>query len=313
MSRVGALSFIGLEKELIWNVPSDFIHFFPFFSESFKVSIEPIAEVQILGLLDQSPRYKGLITVGGSFSGPVYPSLVGHLLRAALGPPTTEYASPYRHLFIPVQGRFSNDAALPSYSITVGRDETVQRYTGAVCQSLTFSFSKGGMLTFEAQWIAANFENLPYMPIVALPMETPFSVDATVMRNHRHYGSLQDISIAITNNIEGVRTISNNGGIISRVAWNGVRTIEISGSADFDNDDLYNDFLSFGDTYWKFEWSQGDASSLAFELFALKNLDSSPNVSGEGRITLPFRLSAEYGFAQGRAMHVILVNNINEY
>ena len=312
MSRVGALSFLGLGRETAWNTPVAASAFFPFSSESLKVSIEPIAEAQIRGILDQSPRYKGLITIGGSFSGPVYPSLIGHLLRAALGAPTTTGIGPYTHTFNPTQGRFSNSAALPPYSITVGRDGAIERYSGCVCQSLSFSFAKGGMLTFEAQWIGASYD-YPGAPTVALPTDTPFTLDALVQRNGVAFGSLQDISIAINNNIEGVRTINNNGGIISRVAWNGMRTIEVSGTADFDNNTLYNDFLAFGDTPWLFEWSQGANTRLTLTFPAMKNLDGSPNVGGEGRITLPFSLSAEYDLATGRAMQAVLVNNVASY
>lgn len=312
MSRVGALSFLGLGRETAWNTPVAASAFFPFSSESLKVSIEPIAEAQIRGILDQSPRYKGLITIGGSFSGPVYPSLIGHLLRAALGAPTTTGTGPYTHTFNPTQGRFSNSAALPPYSITVGRDGAIERYSGCVCQSLSFSFAKGGMLTFEAQWIGASYD-YPGAPTVALPTDTPFTLDALVQRNGVAFGSLQDISIAINNNIEGVRTINNNGGIISRVAWNGMRTIEVSGTADFDNNTLYNDFLAFGDTPWLFEWSQGANTRLTLAFPAMKNLDGSPNVGGEGRITLPFSLSAEYDLATGRAMQAVLVNNVASY
>ena len=312
MSRVGALSFLGLGRETTWNTPVAASAFFPFSSESLKVSIEPIAEAQIRGVLDQSPRYKGLITIGGSFSGPVYPSLIGHLLRAALGAPTTTGIGPYTHTFNPTQGRFSNSAALPPYSITVGRDGAIERYSGCVCQSLSFSFAKGGMLTFEAQWIGASYD-YPGAPTVALPTDTPFTLDALVQRNGVAFGSLQDISIAINNNIEGVRTINNNGGIISRVAWNGMRTIEVSGTADFDNNTLYNDFLAFGDTPWLFEWSQGANTRLTLTFPAMKNLDGSPNVGGEGRITLPFSLSAEYDFATGGAMQAVLVNNVASY
>ena len=312
MSRVGALSFLGLGKEATWNTPVAASAFFPFSSESLKVSIEPIAEAQIRGVLDQSPRYKGLITVGGSFSGPVYPSLIGHLLRAALGAPTTTGTGPYTHTFNPTQGRFSNSAALPPYSITVGRDGIIERYSGCVCQSLSFSFAKGGMLTFESQWIGANYDS-PGAPTVALPTDTPFTLDALVQRNGVAFGSLQDISIAINNNLEGVRTINNNGGIISRVAWNGMRTIEVSGTADFDNNTLYNDFLAFGNTPWSFEWSQGANTRLTLTFPAMKNLDGSPNVGGEGRITLPFSLSAEYDLATGRAMQAVLVNNVTSY
>jgi len=312
MSRVGALSFLGLGKEATWNTPVAASAFFPFSSESLKVSIEPIAEAQIRGVLDQSPRYKGLITVGGSFSGPVYPSLIGHLLRAALGAPTTNGTGPYTHTFTPTQERFSNNAALPPYSITVGRDGFVERYTGCVCQSLSLSFTKGGMLTFEAQWIGANYDS-PGAPTVALPTDAPFTLDALVQRNGVAFASLQDISIAINNNLEGVRTINNNGGIISRVAWNGMRTIEVSGTADFDNNTLYNDFLAFGNTPWSFEWSQGANTRLTLTFPAMKNLDGSPNVGGEGRITLPFSLSAEYDLATGRAMQAVLVNNVAGY
>lgn len=312
MSKVGALSSLGLAKETAWNTPVAASSFFPFSSESLKVSIEPIQEAQIRGVLDQAPRYKGLITIGGGFSGAVYPSLIGHLLRAALGAPTTTGTGPYTHTFTPTQSRFSTDSALPPYSITVSRDGEVERYSGCVCQSLSFSFSKGGLLTFESSWLGANYDS-PAAPTPTLPTDTPFSLDAVVQRNSVAFGSIQDLSIAINNNIEGVRTINNNGGIITRVAFNGPRTIEVSGTADFDSAQLYNDFLAFGNTPWSFEWAQGASPKLTFTFPALKNLDGSPNVGGEGRITLPFSFSAEYDSAAGRAMQAVLVNSVASY
>lgn len=312
MSKLGALSSLGVAKETTWNTPVAASTFFPFSSESLKISIEPIQEAQIRGVLDQSPRYKGLITIGGAFSGAVYPSLIGHLLRAALGAPTTTGTGPYTHTFTPTQGRFSTDSALPPYSITVTRDGVVERYSGCVCQALTFSFSKGGILTFESTWIGGNYDS-PAAPTVTLPTDTPFTLDAVVQRNSVAFGSIQDLSIAISNNLEGVRTINNNAGIITRVALSGIRSIEVSGTADFDNAQLYNDFLAFGNTPWSFEWAQGASPKLTLTFPAMKNLDGSPNVGGEGRITLPFSLSAEYDTATSRAMQAVLINSIASY
>lgn len=312
MSKTGAFSSLGLAKETTWNTPVAASAFVPFTSESLKHSIEPIQEVQIRGVIDQSSRYKGLITIGGSFSGVVYPSLIGHLLRAALGAPITTGVGPYTHTFAPAQSRFSPDSALPPYSITVNRDTHVTRYSGCVCQSLSFSFSKGGLLTFESQWIGGNYDN-PSAPTVTLPTDTPFTLDALVQRNSVAYGSLQDLSISISNNLEGVRTINNAGGIISRVAFAGVRTIEVSGTADFYDTQLLTDFLAFGNTPWSFEWAQGASPKLTFTFPALKVLDAVPNVGGEGRITVPFSGSAEYDTATSNSMQAVLVNSTASY
>jgi Phage tail tube protein len=310
---VGALLEFGGAKEAVWGTGVAPTFYPPVSSEGFKDGPEAISELQLRGILDTDPKYKGMQMVSGAFGGIAYPSQLGHVLRAALGPPVTTGAGPFTHTFVPIQAPFvpASGQALPSYSFTVNRDSIqILRYEGMQCSKLSLKFSQGGALTYDTSWIGRD-ASVQTAPTVTLPTDTPFTLSANIQRNAVAFADLQDFSLDISNSIEAVKTI-NNSDKITRISWSGRRTIALSGTADFASLQLYNDFKAFASTPWTIVFTIG-ASTLTLEFPALLITDESNNVGGDGRITASFSSEARYDTATARAFRAILVNATATY
>lgn len=310
MSNIGALGVVGIGKEATFGTgvpPTDFI---PFTSEGFKDGPEAIQEAQIRALLDQAPKYKGMQAVTGTLSGVAYPGILGHLLRAALGAPVDAGAGPYTHTYTPIQDAFSADAALPSYSITVKRGPQLIRYLGMVCSGLTLKFTQGGLLTFDSNWIGQDVDT-PTSPTVTLPSDAPFQMTAALTRGGTAEASLQDYSLAITNTLEALKLI-NNTSKIARIAWSGLRTVALTGTADFAAADLYTQFKAFASQAWALTHTQG-TDILATSLPAGLITDAGAAIGGEGRITLGFTADGMYDTVTSKALEITLTNSVATY
>lgn len=311
-SNSGQLSALGLAPETTWGTPVAPADFFPFSSEGFKDGPEAITELQLRGLLDSDPKFKGMQAVSGSFGGVAYPTLLGHLLRAALGAPVTTGAGAYTHTFTPAQAAFSSDAPLPPYSIAVKRDavQTV-RYAGNVLTKLSLKFSQGGILSVDTAWLGKDADATYTMPAVTLPTGNPFHLTADLKRNAVSFADIADLTVEITNNVEVVKTI-NNSSLVNRMAWTSGRTITVTGSADFQSQQFYNDFKAFTAVPWSFEWTEG-SDSLTLTIPALLITDAGAAVGGAGRINLSFNGEAQYSAGDGYALQAVLVNSKASY
>jgi hypothetical protein len=310
---LGALAALGGAKEATWGAGVAPAFFVPFSSEGFKDGPEVIQELQIRGILDIDPKYKGMQAVSGAFGGIVYPSQIGHILRAALGAPITTGAGPFTHTFTPLQAAFvpGTSQALPSYSFTINRDGAqILRYEGMQCTKLGFKFAQGGALTFDTSWIGRD-ATVQSAPLVTLPTDIPITLSAQILRAGSAFADLQDFSLDISNSLEAVKTI-NTSALINRISWSGRRSITLSGTADFASAQLYSDFKAFANTPWTIVFTVG-AVTLTLEFPALLITDESNNVGGDGRITASFSSEAQYDIATARAFRAILVNNVAAY
>lgn len=311
MSNIGAFSALGLGKETTWGTGVAATAWFPFSGEGFRDGPEPISELQMRGILDRNPTYKGMQVVEGSFDGIAFPVELGHLLRAALGAPVTTGAGPYEHAFTPAQAAFSDDAALPPYSVSMIRGPQVIRYTGCVLSNLGLSFAQGGLLTYTTSWLGRDAAALTPTPTPVLPTANPFSVTAAITRDGTAFASITDFELSIANGLEAVRLI-NNTSLVGRIAWGGRREISFSGNADFVNTDLYDQFKTFGQEPWTITFTSG-TNVLEIELPALLISSAGATVGGDGRISLAFEGQGEYDTATSRAMLVTLTNSQATY
>lgn len=308
---VGALSSAGGAKEVSWGTGVAPTFFYPFSSEGFTDGPETMQELQIRGILDADPQYKGMQMVSGALAGVVYPSLIGHILRAALGAPVTTGAGPFTHTFTPVQAAFSANAALPPYSWTVNRENLqILRYEGCVCSKVGLKLSQGGVLTFDSSWIGRD-ATVQAAPTVTLPTDVPFQLSANILRAGSPFADLQDFSLDISNTIEPVKVI-NNSDKVGRIVWSGKRTISMSATADFSSLQLYNDFKAFNTVAWSFAFAQG-ANTLAINVPAAILKTPGATVGGDGRITLSATLDAMYDTTTARALQIVLANGVATY
>lgn len=310
---VGALSSLGLIKEAVFGTPLVPTVFPPFTSESFKDGPEAISEPQIRALLSMDPKYKGMLMVSGGFSGIAYPSQLGHLIRAALGPDTVTGTGPFVHTFVapqvPVGGIAKAD--LPPYSISVNRNAIqCKRYISCVCTKLGLKFAQGGALTYDTSWIGQNTDSIS-PPTVVLPTDTPFTLTASISRGGSTDATIQDFSIDISNTLEGVKTI-NNSNLIDSIRFSGKRSITFSGTADFSTSALYDQFILFTSQLWIITFTQG-TSTLAIEIPAGLITDAGASVGGDGRITLSFSGEGQYDTSTSRDLRMVLTNSVATY
>lgn len=309
---VGAVSYLGIGKEAAFGTAVVPIAFPPISSESFTDGPEAISEAQLRGLLAMDPKYKGMQMVSGGFNGIAYPSILGHLLRAAFGSPVTTGAGPYNHTFVPPNAAAGvGKADMPPYSITVKRDTTqTKRYMGCVLTKLGFKFTQGDKLTYDTSWIGRDTD-IPTAPTLVLPTDTPFTLTAALTRGGSADITIQDFSLDITNTLEAVKTI-NNSNLIDAIRWSGKRSITFSGTADFSTTALYDQFILFTAQAYSIIFTQG-ASTFTLELPAGLITAAGAAASGDGRMTLSFSGEGQYDVVTARDLRAILVNAIASY
>lgn len=143
---------VALAKETVWGTgvtPTDTI---PVSDSTGQTNIEEIFDDGYrgqAGLVYDAKQGVGHGEV--SFDGPVFPVEIGHLLMAIFGQDTIAGTGPYTHTFKVV-------ALPPSYTIERLHGiaaAQAQRYTGARCGSLGFSWdSASGFLGFSSQWMS---------------------------------------------------------------------------------------------------------------------------------------------------------------
>jgi hypothetical protein len=323
--KYGSLAHVGIGKEATWGTPAAAQDYLKFSSEGLTEEIEQVMSEVQLGIVDEAPSYDGMRTVSGDVSFDVYPNVVGHLLRAAFGAPTTTQpdavGSPtvYQHVFTPVQSNFSNVCALPPYTFEVHRDfEQAFQYAGAVVNDLTFSFGTDTKIMQGTAAVIAKSLALIAETVSNFEVTNPFLWhQATVSIGGVENEDLQTFEFGINNSLEGRSTL-NNTKEISRIARNGKRTFPVKFTFDLKDLAEFNRFRNQNEVAFTVVLIGANISgthnySLKVEIPKLRYTAFPINVGGAEAITAQVDGIAKYDPTLAHAMKVTLVNTKQSY
>lgn len=317
----GSLAHIGIGKEATFGTAVAAVDYIRFASEGLNEEIEQIISENIMGVFDEGASFEGMHNISGDISGDVYPNVIGHLLRAAFGAPTTSSlaAGVYQHVFTPVQANFSNVCALPPYTLEINRDlEQAFQYAGAVVNELNFSFGTDNkIMQFSAALIAKKLA-LIAKTVPSLEVTNPFLWhQAKVTFDAADTKDFSTLEFGINNNLEGRSTLDGTKEI-SRILRNGVRTFPVKFSTELKDLTDFNKFRAQNEVPIKIELTGAvisgannykltiDIPKFRFNAFPI-------NVDGAGVIAAQVDGSAKYDATSLFAMKVTLINSKTSY
>ncbi len=308
----GRQGLIGIGKETAFGTPVPATVFFNG-TESLSETRARLREAMTFGSRALQPADAGRLRINGNIDGMhARPGGLGHLLRAALGEPVTTGAStPYTHSFKPAAAKFSADAALPSYSITVKRSASViHQYAGAQLNTLTLNQPMDGALEVSSAWIAKGVADVAAPTLVQETAGRLRYNQLVVTRGGAAFTLLESVGITINNNLE-VEELLDGTHEITGTDF-GDSQIAISLSATFRDTLAYADFKANTTAAWSFKWTSG-ADSLEIKVPKL-NIDTwGAPISGPGRMTVSATGQAEYDSVAGHGLEVILINSTATY
>ena len=297
--------------------------YLPFVSESLSRDIEQLISAAQKGIVDESPSYSGLKSIGGDVVVEVYPNSFGYLLASALGHPTSALAGTlaYSHEFEPSQEDWDTNCPIQPYTFEVYRDNgDAFRYLGGVVNTLNVSFGTSEkIMRATAGIIGKDYESLEKTE-PSHETTNPFKWEqavikiATVQNN-----DIESFNFNLNNGLIGVPTL-NNTSLISRIYRDAARTVECGMTIDFVNQTQYAIFEA--QTEQAFEITLTGAKietvteidhhyKMIIEIPKLRYTAYPINVSGDGRISSSVSGRAKYDTSKGYAIKITLTNTVD--
>jgi hypothetical protein len=321
----GALTHVGLGKEVTWGTAVAAADYLQFVSEGFNEEIEQIISAAQRGIVDESPSFEGMHNIAGDLSFEAYPNILGHILRAALGAPVTTQPDAvnnptvYQHVFTPVQDKFSADCALPPYTFEVHRDlEQAFQYAGAVINDLTLTFGTDQKIMQGSAAVIAKVLALIAKTTPSFETTDPFMWhQSTITINGTVNGDIQTLNFGVNNGLEGRGTL-NGTKDISRIKRNGKRTFPVNFTFDLTDQTEYSRFRSQSEVAAKIELVGALISGtynhkLTVDIPKLRYTTFPINVGGAEQITAQANGMAKYDAASTHAMKITLTNTEASY
>lgn len=303
---------IGLGKETTFGTavpPTIFFNGTESLSEERGRLREPIT----FGSRELQPADAGRLRISGSIDGiHARPANLGHLLRAALGAPTTTGAGPYTHVFTPSKAKFSDAAALPPYTITVKRNSgVIHRYSGGQLNTLTLNQPADNALSINTAWIAQGVANVADTLLVQEQNPRFRFAQLEVTRAGTPFTLLESVGFTITNNLE-VEELLDGTYVIAGTDF-GDSQISLNLTATFRDSLSYADFVANTTAAWTFKWTIDPDTTLEIKIPRL-NIDSwGAPISGPGRMSVSCTGQAEFDAVAGHGLEIELVNNTPSY
>lgn len=322
---LGKLAHVGLAKEATFGTAVAATEFVRFNSEGLSEEIEQVMSNAISGIRDAPPNFEGMHTIAGPVSFDVYPNILGHFLRSALGAPVTTQpdvaGSPtvYQHVFTPLQADWSPVCAQPPYTFEIHRAlEQAFQYTGCVVNDLMLSFGMDNKIMQANAAIIAKKLALIAKTTASFETTKPFLWNQAVITiGGTGNTDIQTIEFGVQNSLEGRPTLDGTREI-SRVWSNGNRTFPVN--ITFEPQDMteYNRFRAQSEVaasiVFTGEQISGDQNfKLEIDIPKLRYNTFPINVGGAEAITAQVNGEAKYDSALAYAMRVTLTNTKQSY
>lgn len=306
----GFQGLIGLGKESTWGVGVAASQFYNA-TESITEERPQLREPMTFGTRAVQPGEQGRLKVAGSINGfHARPAGIGHILRAALGVPTSSgVAAPYTHVFVPAATEWSSNAPLPAYSATVKRGSQTLRYSGGQCNKATFKQSKDGMLEVDTDWMFKDVAPVA-APVLAADNTTRFRfLHLSIQRAAIDYDFVEDLQISIENNLAVEELFDQTNGA-SAFVYDGMQQTSIQMTLTFRDLATYDDFRDSTPRPWTFEWAIDANANLKFSIPRLKIDRWGAPISGPNKLTITVQGVAEFDSVAGHALEATLINSV---
>lgn len=295
-------------------------HSIPIISESLKEEIPQVADEGITGILDVKQSYEGAHNITGDISMQSHPIYIGVALKGWFGQVTPTYVadSHYSHSFKPVTSDDSIYCAVPPATIEAYRGAgSGHIYSDMAVDALTIEIANGAIVKSSISLIGACF-SLGALTSPAYLEGRDFTWDQTsISVGGAGKGTVKDLSIAMSNNLEAIPCIDGTK-TPARIKRTAPRSVEISGTTLFDNDDDLNTYLNQSEFVFVVDvigpdCTSGVPGSLKMDFPSCKLTDYAVNNAGPGQIEVSATYMPYYNSGSGCMCEYTLVNTQSTY
>lgn len=325
---IGSLSHIGLSKETTFGTAAAATDYVRFASETIAETIEQVKSDMNMAIVDEAPYQEGLHTVQGDVKFDVYPNIIGHFLRSALGAPVTTQPNSgtaptvYQHVFTPIQTNFATSNCLPSYTLEVNRDlgaSNAFQYVGAIVDQLTMDFGVGTKnMTATATVIAKALQGLITKTTPTFDVQDPFVwSQASIQLNSASNTNIAEFEVGVKNSLDA-RPVMDGTKTVNRVLRSAKREFPVKFTVELQDTTEYQLWKNQSEVPLTITLTGANIAStynysIKFE-FPKFHFNAFPiNVSGAGVITAAMDGWGEYDPTSTYGMRVTLINTKSSY
>jgi len=296
------------------------VYWMPHLSDSVGKNIEQLMSESMRGIYDEGETYEGKNTSDGDLEFEVQPIPVGVILKAMFGEPTSVNSGAiYSHTFKPRNSDFDELSAADPITYHQYLDTgSAQLHYDLNANTLEMSVAQGELLKMTCGFVGGNFQQVAGIS-PSYPNEKHFTWDATSLSiGGSGKNEILDISISVDETLEAMFTLDGTK-TPSRVKRTGLRTIEVSGTLKFDNQNEYQEFLTQSEreliaTFTgATEIQSGYYDTIEVKMPKLRYGELKPSAGGAGQIEASFTGKAKYSVSSATAMQILLVNTQAAY
>jgi len=320
----GQLTDVGIALQNSWgtaNVSS--LHWVPYLSEGIGLNIPPLISQANRGVFDEGDHYAGARSIDGDLSVEAQPIMIGALLAAFFGRPTSTKASSadvYDHVFLPPTSDFDTTycAKQPVTILKNFEVGSAEQFSDLNASTLELSVNNGEFLQATVGFVGGHFQQIaPVTP--SFPVGKRWTWDQTsVSVGGAATCDVSQLSLSLDESIEAQHTLCGSS-YPSRIKRTGFRMTNISGTLKFDSQDEFQQFLSQSERELDVTLtgttaiSSGYTNVLRLQVPLLRHTEFKPAAGGPGEIEVSFSSKGVYSVDSGTAVRITLTNTQTAY
>jgi hypothetical protein len=302
----GMLGYIGVGSETTWGTAVAPQAYVEAMNESITTTIDRFETRNIITGLYEPDDADGVRHHEGDIVMGFHPVTMGYFMKAAFGINSSTVVSAaalWANRFYPVTTLANSLHPLPSYSIEVLRPcqgmtspSSAFRYSGAQVSKLSWNYKPNQDVEVTASIIAKDMAlATKATPTYVTSPTQMFTFDTASIQlpSGTAVAHIEDLTIEIDNQLEGVATL-NNSTTISRIRRTGPQLIRVSGSFEFDT---FTDFLNFttqAEQRMVVSVARSTAFSLVVDMPRIVFTEMPVQIGGRERLTVNFAAMARY-------------------
>jgi hypothetical protein len=312
MPGYGIAGHFGIAKETTWGTPVVATHYAPIMTENFSPQLDRFDLANVVGRFSEPDDMAGLFRLQGSISMAAEPTMIGHLLRAALGVASmaTTSSPTMIHTFTLGNSDFSTTAPYPPYTIELYRDVgSSQRMEGCELTNLEMSAAPNEAVMFNSEWLAETYLNIARTtPTFPSSPAQPFAFDtASLSIGGALTAEWERFSVQIQNPMEAIGTLANTTAI-SKIRRTNAQLVRFSGQLGFENITEMLNFQNQTEQRVFINFTRAGSFALLLDMPRVVYTTYPLGMNGRGRQIVGVEGMARYHAGSANAIKVTLTN-----
>lgn len=299
------------------------LFFLPVLSENIELKKEQIVKSGLRNVYDDGDVREGNNMTGGDVELEAHPILIGQLLKAVLGSPSTSVVAGAvnHHLFTPSQSDFDQFASGRPFTITKNMGDTgsCQVFYNLVATNLELNIAGGELLKCKMSTIGGDWTQTA-APAATFLTDDDWTWDVTsVQISAASVVGIKDMSIKIEQPNETHHTLGQGDKYPSHIKRSGFRTVTIGGTVLFNDQAEFQKFISQSERELIFTLrgataiQSGYFNTLEVKVPKFRYTEFPLSAGGPGQIEVGINAKGIYSTTSATAIRFSLVNTQTGY